>query len=119
MPILGVTAIEKMSKINVALDNYWRNVYEEAGRDPDIELPRRSGAGVDKHRHAQHRHNKGGGRGRPSPTLRGGSPTLHDPNENFRMSRMSCAVIGVSRTDPNLRYEVEVVNSERLRRSCH
>lgn len=39
-PILGINAIEKMSKINVALNDYWRNVLLRIQKAvPGIELP--------------------------------------------------------------------------------
>lgn len=117
VPILGVNAIEKMSKINVALDDYWRNVLLKRQRPaPGICLPGDLiQAGID----------------RPTAmlnigTIRGGiqGATVPDlceeevlrgmvPGETFEeVQREFISVIeGVKATDADLRYEVEILNA--------
>ena len=77
VPILGVNAIEKMSKINVALTDYWRNVLLKRQRPiPGIELPERGSRsrGGQADRHAEHRDDPGRNPGRDgSRQVRGGS----------------------------------------------
>jgi succinyl-diaminopimelate desuccinylase len=117
MPILGVNAIEKMSKINVSLDNYWRNVLmKRQVATPGIELPPEIvGAGVDKLTAMLNIGTiKGGVQGATVPdfceeeVLRCMTPneTLMDVEKELRE-----VIEGVKATDPNLRYEIEVVNS--------
>ncbi len=117
MPILGVNAIEKMSKINVTLDNYWRNVLmKRQVATPGIELPPEIvGAGVDKLTAMLNIGTiKGGVQGATVPdyceeeVLR-----CMTPNETFEdvESELRTVIEGVKVTDPNLRYELEVVNS--------
>ena len=117
LPILGVNAIEKMSKINVALDDHWRNVLLKRQKAvPGIEL----GAalkekGVDK---LTAMLNIG--------TIRGGvqGATVPDrceeevlrgmiPGETFEQVKKEfiSVIEGVKAGDPDLVYEVEVINS--------
>ena len=117
MPILGVNAIEKMSKINVALDNYWRNVLMKRQLPtPGIELPTEiREAGVDKLTAMLNIGTiKGGVQGATVPdlceeeVLRCMTPaeTFEEVEREFR-----AVIEGVKATDTALRYEVEVVNS--------
>ena len=117
LPILGVNAIEKMSKINVALDDHWRNVLLKRQKAvPGIEL----GAalkekGVDK---LTAMLNIG--------TIRGGvqGATVPDrceeevlrgmiPGETFEQVREEfiSVIEGVKATDAELEYEMEIINS--------
>jgi succinyl-diaminopimelate desuccinylase len=116
-PILGVNAIEKMSKINVALTDYWRNVLlRRQVPVPGIELPedlRRVGVssltamlniGTIK----------GGVQGATVPdlceeeVLRGMVPreTFEEVKREF-----TSVLEGVRSTDADLRYDVEVINA--------
>jgi succinyl-diaminopimelate desuccinylase len=116
LPILGVNAIEKMSKINVALDDYWRNVLLRRRRAvPGIEL----GAalkekGIDR---LTAMLNIG--------TIRGGvqGATVPDrceeevlrgmiPSETFEEVRdeLISVIEGVKAADADIEYEVEVIN---------
>jgi succinyl-diaminopimelate desuccinylase len=117
LPILGVNAIEKMSKINVALDDHWRNVLLKRQKAvPGIEL----GAalkekGVDKLTAMLNIGTiKGGVQGATVPdrceeeVLRGMIPweTFEQVREEF-----ISVIEGVKAGDPDLVYEVEVINS--------
>ena len=117
MPILGVNAIEKMSKINVALDNYWRNVLMKRQlATPGIALPPEiEEAGIDKLTAMLNIGTiKGGVQGATVPdfceeeVLR-----CMTPAETFEgvEKELRSVIEGVKATDPDLHYEVEVVNS--------
>ena len=117
VPILGVNAIEKMSRINVALTDYWRNVLLKRQRPiPGIELPERGSRsrGGQAHRHAEHRDDPGRDPGRDgSRQVRGGSaPGDGSRGDDRRGASGSCVSVieGVKATDADLRYEVEVIN---------
>jgi len=116
VPILGVNAIEKMSKINVALNDYWRNVLlKRRVETSGIELPQElAKEGITS---LTAMLNIG--------TIRGGvqGATVPDlceeevlrgmvPGEGFdEVRREFIAVIdGVKATDADLRYEVETIN---------
>jgi len=117
LPVLGVNAIEKMSKINVALTDYWRNVLlKRQMAVPGIELPLAlKEVGVDK---LTAMLNIG--------TIRGGvqGATVPDrceeevlrgmiPGETFEeVKREFASVIeGVRVMDADLEYELEVINA--------
>ncbi len=117
LPILGVNAIEKMSKINVALDDYWRNILLKRQKDvPGIDL----GAalkekGIDRMTAMLNIGTiKGGVQGATVPdrceeeVLRG-----MIPGETFEQVRKEfiSVIEGVKAGDPDLVYEVEVINS--------
>jgi len=116
VPILGVNAIEKMSKLNVALDDYWRNVllkrrYQTSGIDFGEDLRARGivcptgmlNIGTIK----------GGVQGATVPdlceeeVLRGMIPdeTYEDTLAEFR-----AVLDGVKVTDADLQYELETIN---------
>ena len=116
VPILGVNAIEKMSKINVALTNYWRNVLLKRQKPiPGIDLPEPvQEAGV---RNLTAMLNIG--------TIRGGiqGATVPDlceeeilrgmiPGETFEgvKKEIEAVIEGVKATDADLKYELEVIN---------
>ncbi|MGE5252554.1 MAG: M20 family metallopeptidase [Planctomycetaceae bacterium] len=116
VPILGVNAIEKMSKINVALTDYWRNVLLKRQKPiPGIDLPEAvQEAGV---RNLTAMLNIG--------TIRGGvqGATVPDlceeeilrgmiPGETFEgvKKEIEAVIEGVKATDADLRYELEVIN---------
>jgi succinyl-diaminopimelate desuccinylase len=116
VPILGVNAIEKMSKINVALTDYWRNVLLKRQKPiPGIDLPEAvQDAGV---RNLTAMLNIG--------TIRGGvqGATVPDlceeeilrgmiPGETFEgvKKEIEAVIEGVKATDADLRYELEVIN---------
>jgi succinyl-diaminopimelate desuccinylase len=117
MPILGVNAIEKMSKINVALDAYWRNVLMKRQlATPGIELPPEiRGAGVDKLTAMLNIGTiKGGVQGATVPDLCEEEVLrCMTPSETFEEieKELRSVIEGVKATDPDLRYEVEVINS--------
>jgi len=117
LPILGINAIEKMSKINVALNDYWRNVLLRRQRAvPGIELsPALKEVGIDK---LTAMLNIG--------TIRGGvqGATVPDkceeevlrgmiPGETFLdVKREFISIIEeVKATDADLKYDVEVINT--------
>jgi succinyl-diaminopimelate desuccinylase len=116
-PILGVNAIEKMSKLNVALNDYWRNVLLRRqvpvlGIDLGEAL---RGRGVnDLTAMLNIGTIKGGVQGATVPdlceeeVLRGMVPgeTFQQVLDEFR-----AVLDGVKATDPDLEYELEVVNS--------
>jgi len=116
LPVLGVNAIEKMSKINVALNDYWRNVLLKRQMSvTGIELPEAlKEVGIDKLTAMLNIGTiQGGVQGATVPdrceeeVLRGMIPgeTLED------VKREIVSVIeGVKATDADLRYEVEVIN---------
>jgi len=117
VPILGVNAIEKMSKINVALNDYWRNVLLKRQREvPGIDLgPALRKRGIDRLTAMLNIGTiKGGVQGATVPdrceeeVLRG-----MIPGETFEeVQREFVSVIeGVKATDADLEYEVEVINS--------
>ena len=116
VPILGVNAIEKMSKINVALTDYWRNVLLKRQKAiPGIDLPESlQEAGV---RNLTAMLNIG--------TIRGGiqGATVPDlceeeilrgmiPGETFEgvKKEVEAVIEGVKATDADLKYELEVIN---------
>ncbi|MBP1723859.1 MAG: succinyl-diaminopimelate desuccinylase [Deltaproteobacteria bacterium] len=116
VPILGINAIEKMSKINVALTDYWRNVLLKRQKAiPGIDLPEPvQEAGV---RNLTAMLNIG--------TIRGGiqGATVPDlceeeilrgmiPGETFEGVKKEIAAVieGVKATDADLKYELEVIN---------
>ena len=116
VPILGINAIEKMSKINVALTDYWRNVLLKRHKPvPGIELPEPvQEAGV---RELTAMLNIG--------TIRGGiqGATVPDlceeevlrgmiPGETFEgvKKEIEAVLEGVKATDADLKYELEVIN---------
>jgi succinyl-diaminopimelate desuccinylase len=116
VPILGVNAIEKMSKINVALTDYWRNVLLKRQKAiPGIDLPEPvQEAGV---RNLTAMLNIG--------TIRGGiqGATVPDlceeeilrgmiPGETFEgvKKEVEAVIEGVKATDADLKYELEVIN---------
>lgn len=116
VPILGVNAIEKMSKINVALTDYWRNVLLKKQKAiPGIDLPEPvQEAGV---RNLTAMLNIG--------TIRGGvqGATVPDlceeeilrgmiPGETFEgvKKEIEAVIEGVRATDADLEYELEVIN---------
>jgi succinyl-diaminopimelate desuccinylase len=117
LPIMGVNAIEKMSKINVALTDYWRNVLLKRQKAvPGIDL----GAalkekGFDRMTAMLNIGTiKGGVQGATVPdrceeeVLRG-----MIPGETFDEVRKEfiSVIEEVKAADPELRYEVEVINS--------
>jgi acetylornithine deacetylase/succinyl-diaminopimelate desuccinylase-like protein len=116
MPILGVNAIEKMSKINVALTDYWRNVLLKRQRPiPGIELPEPlRQAGVDQLTAMLNIGTiRGGVQGATVPdkceeeVLRGMVPgeTLEDVKKE-----LVAVIEEVRATDADLKYEIEVIN---------
>ncbi|MGA2958539.1 MAG: M20/M25/M40 family metallo-hydrolase [Thermodesulfobacteriota bacterium] len=116
VPILGVNAIEKMSKINVALTDYWRNVLLKRQRPiPGIELPDPvREAGVDNLTAMLNIGTiKGGIQGATVPdqceeeVLRGMVPG--ETIEEVKKELIS-VIEGVKATDADLKYEVEVIN---------
>jgi succinyl-diaminopimelate desuccinylase len=117
VPILGVNAIEKMSKINVALNDYWRNVLlKRRFSTPGIELPSEvKAAGVDVLTAMLNIGTiRGGVQGATVPdlceeeVLRCYTPG-EDPEEVKR--EFINVIEGVKATDSDLRYEVEVINT--------
>jgi succinyl-diaminopimelate desuccinylase len=117
LPILGVNAIEKMSKINVALDYYWRNVLLKRQKHiPGIELGASlNEKGIDKLTAMLNIGRINGGlQGATVPdsceeeVLRG-----MIPGETFEhVKREFISVIDeVKATDPELEYEIEIINS--------
>ena len=116
LPILGVNAIEKMSKINVALDDYWRNVLLRRQRAvPGIELGSSlRERGIDKMTAMLNIGTiKGGVQGATVPdrceeeVLRG-----MIPGETFDDVRAELVSVieGVKAKDADLDYELEVIN---------
>jgi len=116
LPILGVNAIEKMSKINVALNDYWRNVLlKRQVSVSGIELPEAlKEVGIDKLTAMLNIGTiQGGVQGATVPdrceeeVLRG-----MVPGENLEdVKREVTSVIeGVKATDSDLKYELEVIN---------
>ncbi len=116
LPILGVNAIEKMSKINVALDDHWRNVLLKRQKAvPGIELGSAlREKGVDKLTAMLNIGTiKGGVQGATVPdlceeeVLRG-----MIPGETFEEVRKEFVSVidGVKAEDADLEYEVEVIN---------
>jgi succinyl-diaminopimelate desuccinylase len=116
LPILGVNAIEKMSKINVALDDHWRNVLlRRQMAVPGIELGsvlRKKG--IDKLTAMLNIGTiRGGVQGATVPdrceeeVLRGMIPgeTFEDVRKEF-----ASVIEGVKAGDPDLEYELEVIN---------
>ncbi|MDP2900025.1 MAG: M20/M25/M40 family metallo-hydrolase [Candidatus Bathyarchaeota archaeon] len=116
VPIMGVNAIEKMSKLNVALDDYWRNVllrrkyptpgidFGEGLREKGIECPTGMlNIGTIR----------GGVQGATVPdlceeeVLRGMIPgeTYEGTQAEFRT-----VLDGVKATDADLQYELETIN---------
>ena len=117
VPILGVNAIEKMSKINVALNDYWRNVLLKRQREaPGIDLGEAlREKGVDRLTAMLNIGTiKGGVQGATVPdrceeeVLRG-----MIPGENFEEVHQEFVSVieSVKATDADLEYEVEVINS--------
>jgi succinyl-diaminopimelate desuccinylase len=117
VPILGVNAIEKMSKINVALTRYWRNVLLMRNVEtPGIELPHEvRDVGIDRLTPMLNIGTiRGGVQGATVPdlceeeVLRCMTPD-EDPEEVHR--ELVRVIEGVRATDSDLRYEVDVINS--------
>ena len=117
LPVLGVNAIEKMSKINVALTDYWRNVLLKRQRAvPGIELPPAlKEVGVDKLTAMLNIGTiRGGVQGATVPdrceeeVLRGMIPG--ETFEEVKAEFMS-VIDGVKVKDPDLQYELEVINA--------
>jgi acetylornithine deacetylase/succinyl-diaminopimelate desuccinylase-like protein len=117
VPILGINAIEKMSKINVALNDYWRNVLLRRQKAaPGIELPHElKQVGVNKLTAMLNIGTiHGGVQGATVPdrceeeVLRGMIPgeTFDDVKQEF-----TSVIEGVRATDADLKYEVEVINA--------
>jgi len=116
LPILGVNAIEKMSKINVALNDYWRNVLLRRQLPvPGLELPKDlKNMGIDKLTAMLNIGTiQGGVQGATVPdkceeeVLRG-----MIPGEDFENTKkeMLSVIDGVKATDPDIRCEMEVIN---------
>jgi succinyl-diaminopimelate desuccinylase len=117
IPILGVNAIEKMSKINVSLNDYWRNVLLKRkvptpGIDFGVAL---EAVGVKSPTGMLNIGTiKGGVQGATVPdlceeeVLRG-----MVPGETFEgvYQEMKAILDGVKATDSDLNYELEVINS--------
>lgn len=117
LPILGINAIEKMSKINVALNDYWRNVLLKRQKAvPGIELsPALKEVGIDKLTAMLNIGTiHGGVQGATVPdkceeeVLRGMIPgeTFEDVKREF-----ISIIEEVKATDADLEYEVEVINT--------
>jgi succinyl-diaminopimelate desuccinylase len=117
VPILGVNAIEKMSKLNVALTYYWRNVLlRRRVPAPGIDLgdALRDRGITDFTAMLNIGTIKGGVQGATVPdtceeeVLRGMVPgeTFQHVHDEFK-----AVLDGVKATDPDLVYELEVVNS--------
>jgi succinyl-diaminopimelate desuccinylase len=117
LPILGVNAIEKMSKLNVALNDYWRNVLlRRKVPVPGIDLgdALRARGVTDLTAMLNIGTIKGGVQGATVPdtceeeVLRGMVPgeTFQQAYDEFR-----AVLDGVKATDAELNYELEVVNS--------
>jgi len=116
-PILGVNAIEKMSKLNVALNDYWRNVLlRRKVQVPGIDLGdalRKRGI-TELTAMLNIGTIRGGVQGATVPdtceeeVLRGMVPgeTFQEVRDEFR-----AVLDGVKATDADLEYELEVVNS--------
>ena len=117
LPILGVNAIEKMSKINIALDDYWRNVLLRRQRAvPGIELPAAlREMGVDKLTAMLNIGRISGGVQGATVPDRCEEEVLRGmiPGESFEDVRreITSVIEGVKATDPDLEYELEVINT--------
>jgi succinyl-diaminopimelate desuccinylase len=116
VPVLGINAIEKMSKINVALTDYWRNVLLRRRRPtPGIELPSElREAGIAELTAMLNIGTiRGGVQGATVPDrceeeiLRGMIPG--EALEDVRRELIS-VIEGVRATDMDLRYELELIN---------
>jgi succinyl-diaminopimelate desuccinylase len=116
VPILGINAIEKMSKINVALNDYWRNVLlKRQVATPGIELSSEvKAAGIDKLTAMLNIGTiKGGVQGATVPdlceeeVLRCFTP-METPEDVKR--ELISVIEGVKATDSDLQYEIEVIN---------
>ena len=116
LPVLGINAIEKMSRINVALTDYWRNVLLKKQMPvPGVELPAElAKLGVDKLTAMLNIGTiQGGVQGATVPDkceeeiLRG-----MIPGESFEevQKEIINVIEGVRATDPNVKYELEVIN---------
>ena len=116
-PILGVNAIEKMSKLNVALNDYWRNVLlRRKVQVPGIDLgdALRARGITELTAMLNIGTIKGGVQGATVPdtceeeVLRGMVPgeTFQQVHDEFK-----AVLDGVKATDADLEYELEVVNS--------
>lgn len=117
IPVLGINAIEKMSKINVALTDYWRNVLlKKQMAVPGLELPDGlDEVGIDKLTAMLNIGTiKGGLQGATVPDyceeqiLRGMIPgeTVEDVT-----NELIAVIEGVKATDPDIEYELEIINS--------
>jgi|GEM_PF-1069163 succinyl-diaminopimelate desuccinylase len=117
LPILGINAIEKMSKLNVALTDYWRNVLlKRQVPVPGIDLgDALREKGIDKMTAMLNLGTiKGGIQGATVPDLceeeilRGMVPgeTFEDVVTEFK-----AVLDGVCETDPELDYELDIINS--------
>lgn len=116
VPILGINAIEKMSKLNVSLNDYWRNVllkrkFPVPGIDLGTSLKER---GIDAMTAMLNIGTiKGGVQGATVPDiceeeiLRGMVPgeTFQEVYDEFQS-----VLEGVKVTDADLKYELEVIN---------
>ena len=116
-PILGVNAIEKMSKLNVALNEYWRNVLlRRKVQVPGIDLGDALKArGINELTGMLNIGTiRGGVQGATVPdlceeeVLRGMVPgeTFQQVHKEFK-----AVLDGVKATDSDLNYELEVINS--------
>ncbi len=116
MPILGINAIEKMSKLNVALNDYWRNVLlRRQVSVPGIDLGDALRAkGIESMTAMLNIGTiKGGVQGATVPdlceeeVLRGMVPgeTYQEVYDEFK-----AVLDGVKATDADLKYEIGVVN---------
>jgi len=116
LPILGVNAIEKMSKLNVALNNYWRNVLlKRRYPTPGIEFGEAlKASGVDCPTGMLNIGTiKGGVQGATVPdlceeeVLRG-----MIPGETYEgtLQEFKSVLDGVKATDADLNYELETIN---------
>jgi succinyl-diaminopimelate desuccinylase len=116
VPILGINAIEKMSKLNVALNDYWRNVLlKRQVPIPGIELGTAlKEKGIETLTAMMNIGTiKGGIQGATVPdlceeeVLRGMVPgeTFKEVYEEFKL-----VLDGVKATDNDLEYELDVIN---------
>jgi succinyl-diaminopimelate desuccinylase len=117
LPIMGVNAIEKMSKINVALTDYWRNVLLRRQKEvPGIELNAvLRERGIDKLTAMLNIGTiKGGVQGATVPD-RCEEEVLRCmiPGETFEQVKdeFIAVIEEVRAADPELKYEVEVINT--------
>lgn len=116
VPILGINAIEKMSKLNIALDDYWRNtLLKRRVPVPGIDLgaPLRERGITELTAMLNLGTIKGGVQGATVPdycteeVLRG-----MVPGETFEQTRSEFKQVldNVKATDPDLEYILDVIN---------